>query len=73
METTITTTRDAAWDELALDIAGDEFALNDLMREQIVKDFNSPVYSFIVADHSVINALLPNELVTEETFKAPWE
>lgn len=66
------TKKPAMWDELALEYLGSEFEQVRLLRMQVVEDFSSPVYSFIVPAGAVIRV----DDVTEtaaNTFPAPWE
>lgn len=66
------TKRDRCWDDISLEIIGDEFELDALIAAQPVKDFDSPVFSFVVSENSEIVA--PKSLeVIELLFKAPWE
>lgn len=66
------TKRDRCWDDISLELIGDEFELDALIAAQPAKDFDSPVFSFVVSENSEIVAPLSLE-VSEPIFKAPWE
>lgn len=60
------------WDMISFTTLGNEFLMDDLIRMQTVENFNSPVYSFVIPDNSIITIPDTPEVVEPE-FKAPWE
>jgi len=65
------TVKEQCWDDISLEIVGDEFGLDAVIAAQPVKDFDSPVYSFIVSENSEI--VTKQVEVIEPMFLAPWE
>lgn len=65
------TVKEQCWDDISLEIVGDEFGLDAVIAAQPVKDFDSPVYSFIVSENSEI--VTKQVEVIEPMFFAPWE